>query len=38
MSPTATTQGVIRGSIIALFSNAYFVMPLGHVGVINVAR
>src|SRR6516164_10143631 len=38
MSPTATTHGVIRGLIIALFSNVYFMIPPGHLGVMNVAR
>ena len=35
MSPTATTQGVIRGFVIALFSNLYVVIPSGHVAVMK---
>jgi len=38
MSPTATTQGAIRGLIIALVSNVYFVIPPRHLGVMNVGR
>jgi len=30
MSPTATTRGVSRGFVIALFSDLYFVILSGH--------